>query len=125
MVDAYNLVSLRSLCSLGAHDLDTLTPPVSLTVAVARMGFVPLGQMQFESIGTGEFVFLDSRGRVICRLDVRQAEFSKVTDATRRVLMIIAGTTAHDTTSLTQAFEEAARLMADYCEGITEIVVLP
>src|SRR5262249_46451381 len=27
LVDAYNLVSVRTLCSLGAHDLDAFTPP--------------------------------------------------------------------------------------------------
>src|SRR3954451_12211637 len=30
LVDAYNLVSVRSLCSLGAHDIDRITLPVSL-----------------------------------------------------------------------------------------------
>ena len=30
LVDAYNLVSIRSGCSLGAHDLDKLLLPVSL-----------------------------------------------------------------------------------------------
>src|SRR5689334_6062827 len=30
LVDAYNLVSVRTFCSLGAHDLDRLLPPVAL-----------------------------------------------------------------------------------------------
>src|SRR5439155_7836458 len=30
LVDAYNLVSVRSLCSLGAHDFDRLAAPVAL-----------------------------------------------------------------------------------------------
>src|SRR5262245_43057770 len=30
LVDAYNLVSIRTLCSLGAHDLDTIALPVAL-----------------------------------------------------------------------------------------------
>src|SRR6516162_1047926 len=43
LVDAYNLVSVRSFCSLGAHDLDRITPPVALRLLTGRESFTPLG----------------------------------------------------------------------------------
>src|SRR5260370_1486240 len=44
LVDAYNLVSIRSLCSLGAHDFDTISPPVALRLLTGRQSFTPLGR---------------------------------------------------------------------------------
>src|SRR5262245_27761948 len=43
LVDAYNLVSIQSLCSLGAHDLDRIDMPVSLRLLTGDETFTPLG----------------------------------------------------------------------------------
>src|SRR5579862_4189172 len=43
LVDAYNLVSIRSCCSLGAHDLDRLALPISLRILAGNEVFTPLG----------------------------------------------------------------------------------
>src|SRR5947207_740028 len=95
LVDAYNLVSIRTLCSLGAHDLDALTPPVSLRILTGNESFTPLGGAparvgRGESVTPGEFGYV-AADRVLCRLDVLQADFSKVTTATQNALLIIEG----------------------------------
>ncbi|HMC63858.1 MAG TPA: phenylalanine--tRNA ligase beta subunit-related protein [Gemmataceae bacterium] len=46
LVDAYNLVSVRSFCSLGAHDLDAITLPVALRLLTGRESFTPLGSQE-------------------------------------------------------------------------------
>ena len=125
VVDVYNLLSIRRLCSVGAHDVDTLALPVTLTLARGGETYVPLGDGEPETLARGEFVYLDAESRVICRLDVRQADFSKVTERTRRVLMIIEGTTAHDAGALEAAFEEAVQLMTTYCGASAETMILP
>ena len=50
LVDAYNLVSLRTRCSLGAHDTDQIGLPVELRVFSHASRFVPLGADSDEVI---------------------------------------------------------------------------
>ena len=80
LVDAYNLVSLRTRCSLGAHDLDAIALPVSLRLLTGQESFTPLGENVPAAVVPGEYGYVDAANRLLCRLDVRQADFSKVTE---------------------------------------------
>ncbi len=125
LVDAYNLVSVRTLCSMGAHDLDRISLPVSLRLLTGTESFTPLGSDRPAAVVAGEFAYVDSTGRVLCRLDIRQADFSKVTTATRNALLIIEGTTAHPAQAFHRAFDEAIALVTRHCGGTAEIVAFP
>jgi DNA/RNA-binding domain of Phe-tRNA-synthetase-like protein len=125
LVDAYNLVSIRSLCSLGAHDLDRMTLPVTLRPLTGAESFTPLGQNQPVTVSPGEFGYVDGAGRVLCRLDVLQADFSKVTTQTVNALLIIEGTAAHASEVLRAAFTEAMERVRRHCGGTAEIVAYP
>jgi DNA/RNA-binding domain of Phe-tRNA-synthetase-like protein len=125
LVDAYNLVSARTLCSLGAHDLDLIALPVALRLLSGAESFTPLGSDRAVVVAAGAFGYVDAAGRVLCRLDVRQADFSKVTPATRNALLIVEGTTAHAPQSLRRALDEAVALVTRYCGGTAEVVALP
>jgi DNA/RNA-binding domain of Phe-tRNA-synthetase-like protein len=122
LVDAYNLISLRFLCSLGAHDLDLLALPVELRRLIGSETFTPLGRDQPQSISSREYGYVDAKSRVLCRLDVVQAEFSKVTANTRNVLVIIEGNTIHPPEVLRQVFRETIELVTRHCGGSAEIV---
>ncbi len=125
LVDAYNLVSLRSLCSLGAHDLDRIELPVTLRLLTGRESFTPLGQGTPVSVVPGEYGYVDAADRVLCRLDVLQAEFSKVTTATEQVVLIVEGTAAHSREVLRQAFADVSALVTRFCGGTAEVVAWP
>jgi DNA/RNA-binding domain of Phe-tRNA-synthetase-like protein len=125
LVDAYNLVSIRSRCSLGAHDLDTIDMPVSLRLLSRREAFTPLGIDKPLSINPGEFGYVDAQGRVLCRLDLLQAEFSKVTAATRNVLLIVEGTAGHAAGHLRRTAEEVIEIVGRYCGGSAEVAAWP
>lgn len=88
-VDFYNWVSVRTRCSLGAHDLERIALPVELRIFRGDETFEPLGGSAVEEAKRGEFGYVDANQRVLCRLDSRQAEFSKVTVDTRQILLII------------------------------------
>ncbi len=124
LVDAYNLVSLRSLCSLGAHDLDRLALPVTLRLLTGQETFTPLGRDSAERVIPGEFGYVDARQRVLCRLDVRQAEFSKVTAGTSNVLLIIEATADHEPEKVRQVFDEVIETVTRHCGGSGEVVAL-
>jgi DNA/RNA-binding domain of Phe-tRNA-synthetase-like protein len=122
LVDAYNLISVRSLCSLGAHDLDRITLPVSLRILTGREPFTPLGSDGETTVAAGEFGYVDGAGRVLCRLDLLQADCSKVTAATQNALLIIEATVGHSPQMVQKAFEEALTLIPRHCGGVAEVV---
>jgi DNA/RNA-binding domain of Phe-tRNA-synthetase-like protein len=125
LVDAYNLVSIRSSCSLGAHDLDAIDVPVSLRLLTGEETFAPLGSDKPVSVTAGEYGYVDARGRVLCRLDVLQAEFSKVTTATANALLIVEGTTVHAPDHLRRTVDEVIETVTRHCGGTAEVVTWP
>jgi DNA/RNA-binding domain of Phe-tRNA-synthetase-like protein len=125
LVDAYNLVSVRSRCSLGAHDLDQIAPPVALRLLTGREAFTPLGRDAAVPVTAGEYGYVDAKGRVLCRLDLLQAEFSKVTAATANALLIVEGTTAHAPELLRQTVADVIALVTRHCGGTAEVVAFP
>jgi DNA/RNA-binding domain of Phe-tRNA-synthetase-like protein len=125
LVEAYNLVSVRSLCSLGAHDLDRFTPPVALRILNGAESFTPLGQEAPSAVVAGEFGYVDADNRVLCRLDVLQADFSKVTHLTRNVLLIVEGTPVHSAELLRKTFDEVIERVTRHCGGTAEVVAFP
>lgn len=124
-VDAYNLMSIRTRCSMGAHDLDLLSPPVELRLLRGDESFIPLGGTGKKETTPGEFGYVDGKNNLLCRLDVVQADFSKVTTDTKNVLLIIEGTTAYSRESLEKIFAETAAIVQRYCGGTTEVVAFP
>jgi DNA/RNA-binding domain of Phe-tRNA-synthetase-like protein len=125
LVDAYNLASIRSKCSLGAHDLDRITCPVALKVLTGLETFTPLGHTDAQPIVAGEYGYVDAADRLLCRLDVLQADFSKVTAQTRHALLIVEATATHPPAIVRQAFEQAIALVTRSCGGSAEIVLSP
>jgi DNA/RNA-binding domain of Phe-tRNA-synthetase-like protein len=125
LVDAYNLVSVRSFCSLGAHDLDRIALPIALRLLTGGESFTPLGRADPVPNVAGEFGYVDARDRVLCRLDILQADFSKVTTETRNVLLIVEGTAEHAPEALRQAVSDVIELVTRHCGGTTEVVAFP
>jgi DNA/RNA-binding domain of Phe-tRNA-synthetase-like protein len=121
LVDAYNLVSLRTCCSLGAHDLDAIALPVSLCLLTGQESFTPLGETTPATVVPGEYGYVDAANRLLCRLDVRQADFSKVTEQTRHALLIVEGTAEHDPQLLRRAMEDVIEVVMRYCGGTATV----
>lgn len=121
LVDAYNVASVRSLCCLGAHDLTRLTPPVTLRLLTGKESFVPLGASEAEPVQAGEFGYVDADNHVLCRLDVMQADQSKISEASSEILVIVEGTSDH-LAVLDAALQEAVELTTRFCGGRAEIV---
>src|ERR671922_220908 len=67
----------------------------------------PLGRAEPQSVAAGEYGYVDARGRLLCRLDVVQADFSKVTADTVNALLIIEGNPAHPPETLRQSVAAA------------------
>jgi DNA/RNA-binding domain of Phe-tRNA-synthetase-like protein len=94
LVDVYNAVSLETRLSLGAHDLDTVTGGISVRLTTGAERYHPVGSTDPEPVRPGEYGYIDDGGDVICRLEVRQSEKTKVTATTRDLFLIVQGNAA-------------------------------
>ena len=121
LVDACNLVSARYVCSIGAHDLQKISPPVTLTLLEDDLPFLPLASREKETALAGEFGYIDARERLICRLDVVQAGFSKISQETSEALLIIGATAAHDSDVVERIFSDLIELLTGYCGGTAKV----
>jgi DNA/RNA-binding domain of Phe-tRNA-synthetase-like protein len=92
IVDVYNLWSARLGLSIGAFDVDKIQGSISLRITNGSERFRPLGTNQSEKlVEPGGFAYVDDSGQVLCWLDVRQGETTKLTADTRKVIVIIEG----------------------------------
>ena len=125
LVDAYNLVSLQTLCSLGAHDAEQLSSPVELRILSGDETFRPLGSPDPQPVVAGEFGYVDATGRLLCRLDSLQADFSKVSETAREVLVIVESTIAIPASDRQAAVELVREVIQEHCGGTAEVVSRP
>jgi DNA/RNA-binding domain of Phe-tRNA-synthetase-like protein len=116
-VDIYNCISLETRLSIGAHDLAAVRGDITLELADGSERFVPLGASQPEPIGAGEYCYVDDSGEVLCRLEHRQCERTKVTAATTDCFFIVQGNRNTARAEIEHALARLVELTARYCGG--------
>jgi len=121
IVDCYNMVSTRTMLSLGAHDLDTLATPVVLRQCTSDDVFVPLGQTEEHRL-PGEYAYVDQQGRIICRLEALQGDYSKVTHDSRNVVCFLQGNRYLSPAVLLKGSWLLAEMIETFCGGTAEVV---
>ena len=120
-VDAYNLVSALRLVSAGLHDLDRVKGGLRLGVTRGNELFTPLGEEEPVRVAPGKFAFMDEE-KVLCWLDVRQCEETKVRPDTRRLLLYVQGNKETSSLYLEETVEEMCRLITRHCGGSYRIL---
>jgi DNA/RNA-binding domain of Phe-tRNA-synthetase-like protein len=125
LVDVYNLVSLRTRLALGAHDLAKVTGHVHLRMTNGNEAFWPLGSPEQKPVGPGEYCYIDDGNDVICRLEVRQVEKTKVTLETTEAFYIVQGNAATDDKCLRSATDELVTLTRRFCGGRERMLYCP
>lgn len=120
LVDIYNGVSLTSRLSLGAHDLAQVEGDIELRFTTGAERFVPLGATAAEPISPGEYCYLDGSGEVLCRLEHRQCERTKVTAATTDCFYILQGNAATSRELIEATLEQLVELTHRFCGGRQE-----
>ncbi len=121
LVDAYNYVSLKTGISAGAHDISTLLGNVRIDVCTGAESFTPLGAKTAVKARKGEYAALDDE-KVICRLELKQCEQTKVTKYSRQVLLYYQGVKGHTQEQANAALLEACELIKSVCEADYSII---
>ncbi len=86
LVDLYNCVSALHLVTVGAHDADKIDGDLHVITTCGKEFFLPLGAEKEEKLPLGEFAYTDDK-KVLCRMDIRQCDKSKVTTQTKEAIV--------------------------------------
>jgi DNA/RNA-binding domain of Phe-tRNA-synthetase-like protein len=125
LVDIYNLVSLTSRLALGAHDVRSIGGNVRLRMTNGQESFWPIGSREPALVKPGEYAYIDDNNDIICRLEVRQVEKTKVTLHTKECFYIIQGNPAVTSDDLKAATENLIELTRRFCGGEERILYKP
>jgi DNA/RNA-binding domain of Phe-tRNA-synthetase-like protein len=125
IVDVYNSVSLRHLVPVGGEDLDTLQGDVLLTIAGDNEAPVTLlGEKEARSPYPGEVIYKDDLGTICRRWNWKEADRSKLTEATKNLFLVTETLPPIPKEVLEQATNDLATLVRTYCGGEVNYVFL-
>ena len=91
IVDIYNIISLKTKLCLGAHDIDKVSGNVTLRFHNGNETFIPVGDGTVHKVKLNEYSYIDDNNDILCRLEVRQVEKTKVTEDSKNVFYIVEG----------------------------------
>jgi DNA/RNA-binding domain of Phe-tRNA-synthetase-like protein len=112
IVDVYNSISVASGLAIGAHDLAHVDGDIELRLTRGLETFLPLGASNSVRVPAGEYAYVDTSNDILCRLEVRQAEKTKIGPASRDVFFIVQGHDRIDCAEITRV----SALLAGTCQ---------
>jgi len=125
LVDIYNAVSLETLLPAGGEDLDAVAGDIELAIAGEREPAVRLlGESEERPPKAGEVIYRDRAGALCRRWNWKEADRTKLTESTRRALLVVEGLPPIERESVSGAIDEIARLVRAHCGGRVETALL-
>ena len=122
-VDIYNIISMESKLALGAHDIDHVDGNVTLRFTDGTERFVPIGQSEAVPTNPHEYSYCDDANDVLCRLEIRQVEKTKVDEKTKNVFYIVQGNDATDNELLVATAQRIVDETIKYCGGKGRVII--
>ncbi len=121
LVDSYNIISLKYGIAAGAHDVSRLKGNVRIDICKGTEQFTELGGTSTSNVSAGEYAAMDEE-KVICRLELKQCEQTKVTKDSKKVLLYYEGHKEHTQNEVNTALKEACDLIVNVCGGNYSII---
>jgi DNA/RNA-binding domain of Phe-tRNA-synthetase-like protein len=116
LVDAYNLASVKTGVAIGAFDIAKIKGQTLLRSAVAGEEFTGIGMHEPEVLKGNEPVVSDDE-KLIAIYPYRDADWSKVTEATKDVFLLICGVPGIPSEQLQKTAEIAVDFITRFCGG--------
>lgn len=117
LVDIYNLVSVQTHLALGAHDSKHINGNVTLRLTNGTEQYHALGKPTPEPVPPGEYAYIDDSNELICRLEYRQVEKTKITLATTNAFFIVQGNSVTTAAEVERGASTLIKLVQRYCGG--------
>lgn len=125
LVDLYNLLAARTHLSIGAHDCAQVVGGIHLRLTSGAETFRPLGSDEAKPVQAGEYAYIDEADTVLCRLEVRQCDQTKITVDTTDAIVILQGNPNVPVELLRSATETLCARIAQYCGGESTVLCAP
>ncbi len=122
LVDIYNLVSVQTRLSLGAHDLARVAGNIHLRMTSGEEIFWPLSAPAPQKARRGAYAYIDDQDEVICFMEVRQVEKTKVGLDTTECFFIVQGNAQTAPEYLGHAAQHLAALIQRFCGGQVRLI---
>ena len=122
-VDIYNLISLESKLALGAHNIDCVEGDITLRFTDGSERFVPIGQTEPIPVAPHEYCYCDDANEVLCRLEIRQVEKTKVDKEAQNIFYIVQGNEATSYDLLYETAQNIIDLTTKYCGGSGTVII--
>jgi len=116
LVDAYNLASIKTGIAMGAFDADKLRGDFELRFAREGEKFVGIGMDEPIELKGNEIVGADAE-KLIAIYPYRDADGTRVTEATKNVVLLICGAPGIEEEILGRAAQVAIEYITRFCGG--------
>ena len=113
LVDAYNLASARTFIAFGAYDYDKLHFPLFFKFAEMGTSFLGINMKEPKPLKGFELLIMDQEG-IINVYPYRDAQRTRITGKTKKVLLITAGVPKLDKETLTKATQTALKYIKEF-----------
>jgi methionyl-tRNA synthetase len=113
LVDLYNAFSAKTGISIGAHDIAKLAGLPRLVELEQDTEFRHATTNQKDIAQKGEFAYVDQKG-ILCRLDIKQGNRTKVTEDSEKVLLLFQGNSELGEKELKESVERFKVLAAKF-----------
>lgn len=123
IVDTYNYIAIKNRISIGAHDIDRISGNVRLCFTNGNEIFIPLGKNMSFNINSGEYCYIDDKNEILCRLDCRQCDKTKITIDTKDCLFIIQGNKNISIDKIKSTAEEMIKLFKSSSAKDYELII--
>jgi DNA/RNA-binding domain of Phe-tRNA-synthetase-like protein len=124
LVDIYNLISAETRLAMGVHDCAKISGNVTLRPANGTESFIPIGTPELKA-RPGDYAYIDGNNDIICWLEVRQHEKTKVTLDTTRCFYVIQGNAVTTPEYIRTTTSKLIDLTQTFCGGTARMIYTP
>ncbi|MBS7656681.1 MAG: phenylalanine--tRNA ligase beta subunit-related protein [Candidatus Bathyarchaeia archaeon] len=119
-VDAYNLASVKTEVAVAAFDADRLRGDLRLRFSEKGEKFLGIGMSKPLQLQDGEIVVQDDE-KLVAVYPYRDAEDSKVTEATKNVVLLFCGVPGISEEKLLEAKNVTVDYVTKFCGGTVKV----
>ncbi|MEM4701246.1 MAG: phenylalanine--tRNA ligase beta subunit-related protein [Candidatus Bathyarchaeia archaeon] len=120
-VDAYNLASMKTIIPISGFDRGALHPPFNVRFAEKGEAFAGIGMEKPMALKSNMLVFADTI-RVLCIYPHRDADQTKITPETKKILLVAYGAPGITHQQLEEAVKTALEYIKVCCGGEIEMI---
>ena len=124
IVDIYNYISIKHMIPVGGDDIDRIDGDIRLTFAKGDEPFVELNSKEIKNPKEGEVIYSDDNDVLCRRWNWRECDKSKMTEATRDVVVVAEGLPPFKRDDVDAIIRELSVMVRKYCGGDVKTHIL-